>query len=309
MLRTIASTIALGVVIASAAAQPRGGSPEPLLLQPYFPTSIDDATRDHIQLVQGTSNPNSPPADSSGDYDNGNDPSKIRKRFTFRTDSARFANGLTVTTTIAQAAFPILQEEKLKANFGFDVPINHYDVKQPLDTTFDGIGDLKANIIFVRPLNPMITAVFGSNLYFPTAAQSLLELPTPGRFTSVNLGTGKYRLEPLAGLVFFLSKNLFVIPFYAHDMSFAGDESALGINRGTARLFVNSSLPQGYYVSSESQFLINFKNDNDLDAFQRIEIGKAFKNGTVFYVKPGVGIAPGPFNREWGIEAGLRFVF
>ncbi|MGL6074394.1 MAG: hypothetical protein ACRC8S_09570 [Fimbriiglobus sp.] len=25
-------------------------------------------------------------------------------------------------------------------------------------------------------------------------------------------------------------------------------------------------------------------------------------------VKPGVGIAPGPCNREWGLEAGLRLV-
>lgn len=33
------------------------------------------------------------------------------------------------------------------------------------------------------------------------------------------------------------------------------------------------------------------------------------QNGTLFYVKPGVGIEPDKFNREWGLECGLRFVF
>ncbi len=249
------------------------------------------------------------PEQGGGGYDNGNDPTKVRKRFTFRSDTTRFANALTVTTTTASVAFPILQEETLKANFGFDLPINYYEVERPIDTTLSGIGDLKAQFIFVRPVTKTVTAVFGNNVYFPTADRRLLELPTPSRFTDVNLGTGKYRFEPIAGLVFFLSENLFVIPFYAHDLSFAGDGNARSINRGTARLFVNYSLPRGWYVSSESQLLINYNSGNDLDAFQRLEVGKAFKNGTVFYVKPGVGIAPGPFNREWGIEGGMRFVF
>lgn len=143
----------------------------------------------------------------------------------------------------------------------------------------------------------------------PTAEQQLLELPSRNSFTNVDLGTGTFRLEPLMGAVFFLSKELFVVPLYAHDLSFAKKPGAISINRGTARVFVNYSLPRGYYVSSESQVLINYNNGNDLDVFQRVEVGKAFKNGTVFYVKPGVGVAPGPFNREWGIEGGVRFVF
>jgi hypothetical protein len=28
--------------------------------------------------------------------------------------------------------------------------------------------------------------------------------------------------------------------------------------------------------------VINYANDNDLDAFQKLELGKAFSNGTVF---------------------------
>lgn len=243
------------------------------------------------------------------DYDNGNDPSRVRKRFTFRNEYTRFANGLGVNTTTLQAAFPILQEEKLKANFGFDLPLNYYEVKSPIDAILSGVGDMKAQVVFVRPASERVTFVFGSNLWLPTADQRLLRLPNSNTFTTADLSTGKIRLEPLFGTVFFVNKNLFVIPFYAHDLSIAGQRDRPSINRGTARLFVNYSLPKGYYVSSETQFLINFNNGNDLDAFQRIEFGKAFKNGTVVYAKPGFGIGPGPFNREWGIEAGLRFLF
>ncbi|MGL6074679.1 MAG: hypothetical protein ACRC8S_11005 [Fimbriiglobus sp.] len=242
-------------------------------------------------------------------YDNGNDPTKIRKRLSFKSDYTRFANGLGVNTITLSASFPILQEKTLKANFGFDVPLSYYDIQQPIRETLSGIGDMKAQLIFIRPATERVTFVYGANLWMPTAEQSLLRLSDPSEFTSVDLGTGKFRLEPLVGTVFALSKDLLVIPFYAHDLSFAGKPAAKSINRGTARLFVNYSLAEGFYVSSESQLLINYNNGNDLDAFQRFELGKAFKNGTVVYIKPGVGIAPGPFNREWGLEAGLRLVF
>lgn len=266
-------------------------------------------------LVQAQAGPaarpaeGAPPSGGTADYDNGNDPTKVRKRLTFRSEYARFANGLDVNVTTLSASFPILQEERLKANFGFDMPLGYYNVKSPIEAVLTGVGDMKAQVIFIRPASERVTLIFGSNLWLPTAEQQLLRLPNLGDYTAVDLGTGKFRLEPLIGAVFFLRKDLFVIPFYAHDISFAGKPEAQNINRGTFRLFVNYSLPQGYYVSSESQLLINYANGNNLDAFQRFELGKAFKNGTVMYVKPGVGIAPGPFDRVWGIEAGLRFVF
>ncbi|MFN9717580.1 MAG: hypothetical protein ACK58L_02735 [Planctomycetota bacterium] len=248
------------------------------------------------------------PAPSEG-FDNGNDPTRIRRRFTFRNDYVSFANGLKVNTTSVQTVFPILQEETLTSNFGFEVPMNYYEVEQPIDATLSGVGDMKAQLMFIKPVNETMTMIFGSNLWLPTAEQQLLELPDSGSYTDVDLGTGKFRLEPLIGSVIFVNQNLFVIPFYAHDVSIAGKSEAGPVNRGSARLFVNYSFDGGYYASSETQMLINYANDNDIDAFQRLELGRAFRNGTVFYVKPGIGIAPDEFNREWGLECGLRFVF
>lgn len=249
------------------------------------------------------------PGSSQSGYDTGNDPTIVRKRLTFKSDYIRFANGLVANTATMQASFPILQEDKWKFNFGFDLPMNYYDVQSPIAVVFAGVGDMKAQLMGIRTLNERCTILAGANLWMPTADQQLLELPSLGELTSVDLGTGKFRLEPLIGCVLFASERLFLIPLYSHDMSFAGKPNLPTINRGTARFFVNYSLQKGRYVSSETQLLINYAGANDVDAFQRFEMGKAFKNGTVFYAKPGVGIAPSDFNREWGMELGMRFVF
>lgn len=242
-------------------------------------------------------------------FDSGNDPTIVRKRFSFRNEYIRFDNGLGVNITTLQAAFPILQEKSCKLNFGFDMPLTYYEVEQPISAALSGVGDMKAQLMAIKPFGEQTTLLFGSNLWLPTAEQQLLELPNIGDYTDVDLGTGKFRLEPLLGAVYFISPKLFVVPLYAHDMSFAGKPQSPTINRGTARFFVNRTLEKGWYVSSETQFLINYAHNNDLDTFQKFELGKAFSNGTVFYLKPGVGIAPDEFNREWAIETGIRFVF
>jgi hypothetical protein len=250
-----------------------------------------------------------PTAPAPTGYDNGNDPTIVRKRLTFKSEYMRFKNGLAVNTTTVQSSFPILKEDDLNVNFGFDLPMNYYEVESPISAVLSGVGDMKAQLMGIKPLNKRVTLLAGSNLWLPTAEQQLLQLPNINDYTDVDLGTGKFRLEPLAGAVFFMSEKLFIIPLYAHDISFAGKPASSSINRGSARLFVNYNMAKGRYFSSETQCLINYNNDNDLDVFQKFEWGKAFKNGTVFYGKPGIGVAPDTFNREWGLELGMRFVF
>ncbi|MFM2217505.1 MAG: hypothetical protein RL240_1823 [Planctomycetota bacterium] len=245
----------------------------------------------------------------SQQFDNGNDPTIVRKRLTLKSEYMRFRNGLAVNTTTVQTSFPILQEESFKMNFGFDLPLNYYEVESPINTVLSGVGDMKAQLLAIVPRSEKLTFLLGSNLWLPTAEQQLLQLPDLGDYTDVDLGTGKFRFEPLIGAVYFINEKTFVIPLYAHDISFSGKPESPDINRGTTRIFVNRNLERGWYLSLETQFLVNYSNDNDLDAMQKFELGKAFKNGTVFYAKPGVGIAPGPFNRDWALELGLRFVF
>jgi len=47
------------------------------------------------------------------------------------------------------------------------------------------------------------------------------------------------------------------------------------------------------------------------EVFVRPEVGQVLsKDGTTFYLKPGVGVAnPGDINRKWGLETGLRIKF
>lgn len=286
------------------AGQQGPGNPE---LAPHHP-SASTVTRGIWAAPPSTMMPSTESSDGT-EFDSGNDPTIVRKRMTFRNDYSQFANRLVANNSTLQASFPILQEESVKLNFGFDVPINYYDVESPIAAVFSGVGDMKAQLMGVKTVSKQVSLLAGANLWLPTADQQLLELPAIGQLTSVDLGTGKYRLEPLVGAVFFTSEKLFFIPLYSHDLSFAGQPDSSTINRGTARFFVNYSLRNGRYVSSETQLLINYANSNDLDTFQRFEFGKAFRNGTAVYFKPGIGIAPGEFNREWGLEIGLRFAF
>lgn len=136
---------------------------QPELLRPDYTPPDAGSPIDTLLPAQAQTPAAGPDQGGDGGYDNGNDPSKVRKRFTFRSDTNRFGNGLWVTTNTASASFPILNEGKLKANFGFDVPMNYYQVAQP-SATLSGLGDLKANVMFIRPLTPRVTGLFGVNL-------------------------------------------------------------------------------------------------------------------------------------------------
>lgn len=305
--RRILTTVILLVVIPAIklVASPQLGhtAEEPNTRLPDASSEFEDAVLQSRDIVQPDSSV------ESQRFDNGNDPTIVRKRFTLKSEYIRFQNSLAINTTTVQTTFPILQEESFNMNFGFDLPLNYYEVETPINAVLSGVGDVKTQLLAIFPRSQKLTLLLGSNLWLPTAEQQLLQLPDLGDYTDVDLGTGKFRLEPLIGAVYFINERTFVIPLYAHDISFAGKPESPDINRGTARIFVNRNFERGRYLSLETQFLVNYSNDNDLDAMQKFEIGKAFKNGTVFYAKPGVGIDPGPFNREWAMELGLRFVF
>jgi hypothetical protein len=108
------------------------------------------------------------------EFDTGNDPTVVRKRITFKNEYSRFANGLAVNTTLIQTSIPILQEDDWKINFGFDLPINYYQVESPIAATLSGVGDMKAQLMGIRSLHDSTTLTIGANLWLPTAEQQLL---------------------------------------------------------------------------------------------------------------------------------------
>jgi hypothetical protein len=112
---------------------------------------------------------NSLPQAAVPEFDTGNDPTVVRKRITFKNEYSRFANGLAVNTTLIQTSIPILQEDDWKINFGFDLPINYYQVASPFSATLSGVGDMKAQLMGIRSLHDSMTLLIGANLWLPTA--------------------------------------------------------------------------------------------------------------------------------------------
>ncbi|MCI0702203.1 MAG: hypothetical protein L0241_14055, partial [Planctomycetia bacterium] len=250
--------------------------------------------------------------------DAGTDPSKAKRRFTLYSEYYRIQNGLSFNTTTANVTLPILGGG---GTFGFNVPFTYTDVPAPAgNISAFGLSDVYARFIMLPTTwqafkercdwpFPNVIPVFGTDIYFPTAENNLLFNPLAARLITVSLGTQKYRLAPLVGFVWRPTERWSVIPVYFHDLSVAGNQNAASINTGKLRLFIQYQDPTGYYFKPEFQVVTDYNDNNRTEFYVAPELGKVFKGGTVFYVKPGVGFARSSLNRDWGIEAGIRTVF
>lgn len=253
----------------------------------------------------------------AGGPDAGTDPSKAKRRFNLYHEFYRFQNGFSFNTTTATAVLPILGGG---GTFGFNVPFTYADLPGPAGVSAFGLGDVYARFIllptkwewfkerFDWPFE-RVTPFFGTDIYFPTAENSLLLNPLAARLITVSLGTQKYRLSPLVGFAWRPTDRWSVIPVYFQDISVAGNQKAASINQGKLRLFVQYQDPSGYYVKPEFQVVTDYNDNNRTEFYVAPEFGKVFKGGTVFYVKPGVGFARSPNNRDWGLEFGMRTLF
>jgi hypothetical protein len=102
----------------------------------------------------------------------------------------------------------------------------------------------------------------------------------------------------------FIATSIFA-PIYQHEFSYAGDPNRPNIHRGVVRVYFMNAWQSGLYVLPEAQLLIDYTNTNRLDVFPMPEVGYSRK-GTTFFVKPGLGINPGPNNRKVGVNFGIR---
>lgn len=280
---------------------------------------------DPVKLVQATA-----PAEGShaaggaggqegsggGGPDAGTDPSKAARRFMLFHEYYKIqGNGFNFNTTTAQVVLPILGGG---GTFGLNVPFTYAEL--PRANPF-GLGDIYGRLILLPtkwdlfkecggewPFKRVIP-FFGTDIYFPTADTTLLLNPVAARVTTVSLGTQKYRLAPLAGFAWQVSERWTVIPVYFHDLSVAGNQNVDSINQGKLRLFVQYQDPSGWYLKPEFQCVTDYNDNNRSEFYVAPEVGKVFKGGTTFYVKPGYGFIRHDNNRDWGIEAGLRTTF
>jgi hypothetical protein len=158
----------------------------------------------------------------------------------------------------------------------------------------------------------------GVDLYVPSAESELFVSPATNGFIDQSLGSGKYRIEPAVGFVWSPRPNILFAPLYFHDVSVAGDPSRPDVSLGKWKIFAMYAWRSGTYVLPELQIVTNYNNDalppnlrSNTDVFLRPEIGQVLNaDGTTVYIKPGFHLAdPGPLNRKWGLEAGMRMKF
>ena len=247
--------------------------------------------------------------------DPGTDPSKVKRRFMLYNEYYNIqGTDYNFNTTTAAVVLPILGGG---GSLGMYLPFTYAEIPSPPANPF-GLGDVYSRLVLLPskwdefkgewPFQNIIP-VIGTDIYFPTADTTLVLNPAASRITTVSLGTRKYRLAPLIGFVWKASERWSVIPIYFQEMSVAGDPTAKTINQGKLRLFVQYQDPSGWYFKPEFQVVTYYSDNNRTELYIAPELGKIFKGETTFYVKPGYGFIRDAFNRNWGIEIGIRTMF
>jgi hypothetical protein len=101
-----------------------------------------------------------------------------------------------------------------------------------------GLGDAHVQAALVRTINDRWKAGFGARLYAPTGDD--------------NLGSGKWRIMPIAGVRYALpeiSSGSYFEPLVRYDASFAGDPEKRAISNLQFAPMINFSLPDRWFFT------------------------------------------------------------
>ena len=224
----------------------------------------------------------------------GTDPRDFGRRFQLQNEYLELKdNGKINTTKVVINNFL-----GLRGNFNptMEIPLVYRDPNIPgVDTEF-GLGDILFRGFFKKPTSKRLTFMYGGELKLPSAEEDIL-------------GTGKWIVTPMLGFVYALNKTDIFAPIYFHDVSFSGNDGRADIHKGRFRIFVKKTVSKRFYILGEGQIVIDYKNDNETEFFLAADFGAIFANGTILTVKPGIGIDPGPGEREWGVTLSLKKYF
>jgi len=249
--------------------------------------------------------------EGSGGADNGTDPTAFKRRLSIYNEYSKLRDGTAIDVAHTEISFPVLKADdgSYKGLLKINIPLVFADVKEPPIGDASGLSDIYFRFAYTPPkIGESIKPIVGMDFFFPSAANDVIFNITASRFIDLPLGTGKFELVPWGGFVYAPSPNFLFAPLYFDAFAVGGRRDVPGVHIGLWRLFVMYAWSNGIYVLPEMQIITNYRT-GDSDFFPRFELGKAFKDGTTFYVKPGVGIDPDAQNRTWGIEFGVKCVF
>jgi hypothetical protein len=260
--------------------------------------------------------------DSGGagsEVDNGTDPSNFQRRVFFYNDYFRIQGVGNVNITYTFMAFPILKDDtgRAKGIFNFEIPVVYGDLDNPVPVEAAGLGDVRFRFFLspkvykdVLTCGDTLKPLIGTEFYIPSADKTLVDIPDNNVFLQRSLGTGKFRFAPAVGFVYSPKPNIIFAPIYLHNFSVGGISTEPNVNQGWWRIFLMYAFPTGTYLLPELQIITDYEEGGRTDLFFRPEFGQALsKDGTTVYVKPGTQFNHLNFNRDWGIEVGLRLTF
>lgn len=185
-------------------------------------------------------------------------------------------------------------DQKLGEGLGanFELPIASY-VNVGVADAF-GIGDLFMRVRYVKPLSQTVIALVSGELVAPTATSDLL-------------GTGKWQLNPGAGLVKVWSQKMFTAAVYKHSFSIAGEDDRAEINTNSARLIHSFILDRGYYITLDGRHEWQTSGVNEDWTTGEFEVGRQFSARLAASLR--VGKAFGDRANDGSLEVNVRTFF
>ncbi len=216
----------------------------------------------------------------------GTDPRDFGRRLQIQNEFVELKEGAKINT------MKVVVSNFLGLKGGFnptiEIPLIYRDQHAQGSGSVFGLGDVLFRGMFKKPADKRLTLIYGGELRLPSATEDAL-------------GTGKWIASPMLGFVSALNKTDIFAPMYFHDVSLAGDGHRKDVNKGRFRIFAKKTISKNFYILGEGQFVIDYENDNETELLLTADFGAIFAGGTILTIMPGVGINPGPGEREWGV--------
>lgn len=253
--------------------------------------------------------PGPAPGGEAGQDDNGTNPAQNATTFITTNEYYTLEGGNRINTTYTRFKFPLYDK---RGSMLLEIPYVYYDftATSPQLPQVGGLGDIKIQGSYNTWTSgdKTLTMINFLEFYIPSADNALIgRTQNSNDLTAFNLGTGKFVVGPGIGFVYTIAPNFIVAPLYFYEASVFGERDRATIRRGKFRIFAMYAWQNGAYMLPELQFLTNYLTGNN-DIYFAPEVGYSHKRTTI-YLKPGVGIAPDPNDRQWGLEFGARVQF
>ncbi|OEU62409.1 MAG: hypothetical protein BA870_07520 [Desulfuromonadales bacterium C00003094] len=176
-----------------------------------------------------------------------------------------------------------------------DVPYVDVDPQVSGIDSDSGLGDIFVRLGWRALKRPKFALFFGADFFLDTASEDML-------------GGGTTIAAPLVAGIWVLPEQKAVAGgIITHSFDVAGD---LDISETEIRPLYVKSLPGNSWITIDSHFFIDWKDDKEFGWYQELQYGKMLTPKFGVTVTPGFGVTGD--NRtvpDWTFEAGIRYFF